>query len=253
MAKSIDKQIDHLFFHAELQKHGLIEMWEWIGLHNTGKNNPYHHSDHMYAVAASALRILRSEEEFQVMPEHTRVQEELVCLLICLWHDYNHTGGAESDEVNVDRAIAGFEAYWKEFGLRHKHLVEASQEQIPNPSLWVRFQMQAVSKGIRCTQYPFIHAPFTLVECAVRDADLLYTFDDQTGAIVYGLYKELESKLPEGMTFRDFLKGQTKFHEGVVLHTKLGQQIHTHLTEEVIREQNLYNTFVVGRSSTAKR
>lgn len=239
MARTLNTQINDIFFDEELRRAHLMDMWEHIVLTNPGKDNAYHNSQHMREVAMLALRILRCDPEFYNQTKEERQLDELICLLTCLWHDYGHSAGQFPDYKNIDIATNAFQRWWDNNGRSHQYLYEAGK--LPPGSSKIVVSTLTITdkvrKALRCTEFPFKYAPFTPVEMAIRDADLLYTFSDRTGDIVYGLYLELKPKLPEGMTFRDFLGGQTRFHESVTLFTPIGDSIHKQLSACTIREQ----------------
>lgn len=232
MKRTINRQMNDFFFDEYLKSKGLWEMWQHIVTTNKGVKNTYHNTLHMYYAAQLALQILRATPEYQKLDSSDKHNEELIVVVSLLWHDYDHSGGSLSDAENIQIAIAGY-AYWR------KHVrptptffnpvIEFEQE---------HFMIQAVSQTIEITEYPFIREPITLAQQVVRDADLLYTFCDETGDIVYGLYKELVPKLPKHMTFVGFLDGQVKFHDEVVLFTEPGKELHKQMKLAVIQEQH---------------
>jgi hypothetical protein len=223
--------MNDFFFDQFLKSKGLWEMWQHIVTTNKGVKNTYHNTLHMYYAAQLGLQILRATPEYQKLDSSDKHNEELIVVVSLLWHDYNHSGGSSSDAENIQFAIAGY-THWR----KHVRPIPANFNPVMEHEQ-EHFMIQSVSQTIEITEFPFIREPITLAQKVVRDADLLYTFCDETGDVVYGLYKELVPKLPKNMTFVGFLDGQVKFHNEVVLFTEPAKELHAQMKLAVIQEQ----------------
>lgn len=216
----------NMMFDQQLARLGLNVMWDHIKATNPGKDNKYHNTYHMYHMARITLDLLRTTPTYSSMSKEGRFTLETLAVTAALWHDYGHSGGALPDSENIKIACDAFEAYWRDIC-----------QQTPDTNhTTVELFITAVRNAIEVTEYPFVKTPAGAVAIALRDADLLYTFMDNTGEIVYGLYQELLPKLNH-MPFRQFLDAQTGFHDSVTLYTEVGQSIHAHYKGALIAEQ----------------
>lgn len=211
--ESIDDAVENVLFLKRLKAYGLLEMWDHIRLTNSGAQNPYHNNRHMFKMAQLALALYENSDL------HPNTVWPRIIVMACLWHDYGHSGGLFPDAVNIDVAVAGFHQWVDD------HPGEAGEH------------ISKVERLIRVTEFPFIHHPQTIPEQCVRDADLLYTFSDDTGVIVEGLYQELIPKLPAGTSFLDFTGLQRKFLSEAKFYTPEGQAIYEATWERVLKEQ----------------
>jgi len=218
----VSKFIADSLFDRKLFKLGLMDMWNHIQSNNLSSQLPYHNNNHMYRVAQLALTLLHEEPAFQGVNDTTKREYEQDIIIACLWHDFGHSGGVKTDAENIEYAVLMMCSY-----IQHTMIIG-------------RHQMDCIVDLIRCTQFPFDIYPRTFLQRVIRDADLLYTFDNDTGPIVEGLYLELKPKLPEGWTFQRFLEAQTDFHNGVELFTETGKHIHATLKERIIKAQIEY-------------
>lgn len=240
MIESINRRIENMLFIEELKRHGLFEMWHHITDNNPGGLNPYHNNSHMFRMSELALKIYRTVWDRTTMHEHEVITCEMDLLLACLWHDFDHSGGRFKDNVNIDRACNAFSFYWNEHGHVHPHVVAAANNSQHGTEFIVKAQIGRVVRLIRTTEYPFKAEPFGDVAESIRDADLLYTFTDDTGPIVYGLFQELQPIFPEGFSFEQFLEGQVKFHAEVELFTPFGKNMHIVMKDAVIEAQKAH-------------
>lgn len=206
----------------------LMEMFDFIKSNNPGGNNPYHNTDHMYHMAGIAVMLWRGTPEYARIGEKSRERFELCLIIACLWHDYAHSGGATTDDVNIKGAVVHFSAFWRHHWRRlckailGKRVSNATWQQVPNQL------RREIILLIEVTQFPFIKIPADGTQKCIRDADLLYTFTPRTGAIVRGLFEELykHQRLPTGWKFTQFLGGQKQFLANCELFTEQGKQIH---------------------------
>lgn len=231
MKRTINRQMNDFFFDQFLKSKGLWEMWQHIVTTNKGVKNTYHNTLHMYYAAQLGLQLLRATPEYQKLDSSDKHNEELVVVVSLLWHDYNHSGGSATDAENVAMAIheySHWRMYERNLGKSFHPVMDYEQ---------CEMMIRIIGDTIKVTEFPFIHEPITLAQKVVRDADLLYTFCDETGDVVYGLYKELVPKLPKNMTFVGFLDGQVKFHNEVVLFTEPAKELHAQMKLAVIQEQ----------------
>lgn len=236
---TVGQSVDEVIFNEELRQLGLFGMWEHIQKTNPSANLPYHNTKHMQGVAILAWKIYNAMPNYQDPGNLGRYQELKALLIACLWHDYDHSGGKEVDSVNINRAIAGFDK-WNTSARRDRGI----GTQI----------IEKAKQIIQVTEFPFVHYPDFHLEKIIRDADLLYTFSDNTGMIVFGLFSEMlqAGKFPEGFTFDDFLKGQRNFLSNAQFFTNIGDEIAKTHTERVLGLQIQYGETLSDALELAK-
>lgn len=229
---SISNRVDEILFLRKIEHLGLKPMWDHICRTNTARGNEYHNTEHMFGAAKLASKIWDVEVGANECASDTPEYRFVDVVVALLWHDFDHSGGKQSDVENIEDACSAFD-----------HFVDLPEFLELNTALgYVDGMDHSVKALIRVTEFPFVHEPRYIAEKIVRDADLLYSFTDNTGPILHGLYQELSKsgRLPEDMSFMDMIQGQTKFHNEVQLFTQTGLDIHTDLKAEVIREQVAY-------------
>lgn len=229
---SISNRVDEILFLLKIEQLGLKPMWDYICRSNGGRGNAYHNTEHMFGAAKLGWKIWEVEVAENKLPDDSPDFRMVDVIVALLWHDFDHSGGRLSDAENIEDAIAAFD-----------HFLDLPEFAEINMKLgYYDGQAHSVKDLIRVTEFPFVHEPRFLAEKIVRDADLLYSFADNTGPILKGLYDELSTsnRIPEDMVFLDMIRGQTKFHNEVQLFTATGLAIHTDLKAEVVREQMSY-------------
>ncbi|MDE1874587.1 MAG: hypothetical protein KGI79_00085 [Patescibacteria group bacterium] len=151
---------------------------------------PYHNFRHMLHVT----RLCYGACKFYGMHElHPRERRNL--LIAALFHDFDHTGRAGPDRINIAQAIRGFE----------RHCFSADREYLPR-----------VIDIIQATEWPRakLARGYPLPELILRDADSAQGLDpawiQQT---IFGLAAEW------GKSPLDLLKGQPEFIAGLRFQT----------------------------------
>lgn len=230
---SLTAQRQSIIFDEFLASRDLLMMWKHIEATNPGAKNAYHNTSHMYAVAQLGLDMLRVCPEYIDMDDTARYCSEIVVVTAGLWHDYGHTAGRLSDAENIEIAVDAFLAY--------THAAVNAPASMGVSLVWDSFKqiVPDVAGVLRVTEFPFVRTPVTVEQRVIRDADLLYTFCNETSTILGGLYEELLPKL-NGMKFVDFVKGQQAFHDNVVLFTPIGKAIHQKQAAAIIETQTVY-------------
>lgn len=126
----------------------MLDAIDYVQRNNPGRINPYHNTDHMFHVARLALLIYSRESK------NGCLGSQLALFVAAMFHDYNHSAGILSDDENIEAAVKA--ATW------YLH-VSNLKDLIPT-----------VEAAIRCTRYPYIKEPESLIEKCLRDADVLY-------------------------------------------------------------------------------
>lgn len=172
--------------HPELRKG-----FSWIIKNSTSNLLPYHNFNHLLVV----VRYVYQASQYYNLPE----KDEKELLMAALFHDVNHSGGSETDEVNIQRA---------KFAVSHV---------IDNYDIDI--DKDGVCGIISATQYPYVIGveELNLKQLIIRDADLMQVFEyNWIQQNMMGLSQEL--KIPLG----DMISGQKDFLNGVEFNTDWG-------------------------------
>lgn len=125
-------------------------------------------------------------------------------VLAAMFHDFNHSGGIVSDEINIANAV--------------RALNIAAYDCFTDKDVVV-----TAAELIAVTEFPFVHKPETIEQKIIRDADILQGCTEHFQKTIYiDLYMELLVKNP-GMTLIEFRLGQQKFLEGAEMFTEEGE------------------------------
>lgn len=214
----------------------LKEMAEWI-FNNNPTKAIYHGNEHLYGVAAIALALYRANPTADKLDRVYRLGHEIILVVAALWHDFGHSAGHKPDKENIELAIDSFNNYVS----AHPRFDGFISGIAPFISATRQDVFDSIHRAIRCTEYTdgkFPISPFDLVQCSLRDADILYTFDPKTtGRIAHELYQELYASGNYRADYSEFLQAQRRFHAGVEMSTMLGEQIHSSNLEKVLEAQ----------------
>lgn len=181
-----------------------------IQTENPSGDLPYHNNAHMCGVMNMAL-ILYDEEKGDVSEEE-EMRDKFVIVTASLLHDYGHSGGKLPDSENIEIAI--------------KALKDCEEIGEAIPYYYYPTVMILAENAIRCTQFPFVIEPTTLVEKCIRDADLLEasaSMDPTT--IMEDLRAEMSVTRGRDITLEEMLEGQKAFLSNVSFYTNYGKSI----------------------------
>lgn len=183
-----------------IKLHKLDAFWQFYNQNNTAKGLAYHNHIHtcwmMSEVSALAVDCFLDTDDTRKL------------ILAAMFHDFCHSGGLTDDADNVTRAIEGFK----------KAMICSVNDGLSAADC------REVAELIRVTQFPFIHAPTTLSQQIIRDADVLYGVGQRFKKVIYvDLYSELLVSKPD-MSFASFVEGQKLFLQSVEMFTGIGQR-----------------------------
>lgn len=191
----------------------LIQYFKVIFNTSTNLRAPYHNFRHM-------LHVLYLCYQACIFYKDTLTPREMRSLLIAaLFHDFNHCGVMGDDDLNISRAIRGFE----------KNMLKEDVE-----------SSSSIIDTIRATQFPYVtpSEELTLSGQIIRDADKGQPFSiawiQQT---VIGLSSEWDMKPIE------ILRGQPVYLEQLSFCTLWGQSI---FTAEVIEDKIKETRAILG-------
>jgi hypothetical protein len=160
----------------------------------------------------------------------TKKYSQTLGVVAAMFHDCGHSVGQLSDPENVEIAV---------YCLR-----QACQEQ--EIAFLDRSNRDTIAEAIRKTVYHggyFPKEPTTLIEKALRDADVFLPFhlhDAEGQELLLGLYHEIVSDTFDFPKWSSYLDGQIKFVTGVQYFTSYGKWMRTHwMTQAIERLRKL--------------
>jgi len=161
-----------------IRRYELEDYVKLLYSNNEAAFSPYHNFCH-------GLSVLKYAEIISRLLNTTGVSKQLA--IACLFHDFNHSAGKETDAWNVQTAIISMTGR-----LKPKHL----------------YMMEDVAQIIQATQYPYVVDRFDLTyeQAIIRDADLLQMIDgNYIQRIAIPLCTEMKWNIDE------FRNAQTEF------------------------------------------
>lgn len=186
---------------------GLHGEYSWFVKNNPSNNLPYHNLFH----ARCMIENCYDGAQYYNLP----FDATKLLLTAAIFHDFAHTGGAETDHENIRRAY-------------HHGLRVFFNGDVP----------RVVWGCVRVTEYPFIHMPMTIEERIIRDADLMqYRYDNWLEMYETNLKKEIEVKMGREVTRDEMYWGNVRFWKtearyftdwGKMMHKKDGIALNRH-------------------------
>lgn len=177
----------------------LPRAFRYIVENNKSNAAPYHSLHHM-------LRVMYHCNDGAVY--HNLDSKSRINLLVAaLFHDFNHTQGKSKDDVNVQIAIAGVQAWYHS-----------------NPLNETNVNIDKVVEIIKATQYPYVipAEDLTIEQKIIRDADLMPSLEvDWINTMIVGLKEEMGVE-----SFLHMVEGQQRFHEGIKMCSTWGQAVY---------------------------
>ncbi len=187
---------------------------------NPSANIPYHNNFHTATMILNCFDGLKAEKE----------SWNTDLIVAATFHDYNHSGGTETDDKNILRAVKGFDSWVRR------------QTTMPTE------QRKQIREMIRVTQYPYIREPKTIEEAIIRDADLMTMYEDNWYKMIFvGLRQELEIARKTSISVTDMALGMVDFMADIKWHTswaqekaKAGWWLAEHRIAQVLKYQNIF-------------
>ena len=193
---------------------------KWINENSTSNMLPYHNLNHLLTVVFYC----------DTMSNHYKVTgtDKDNILLAALFHDVNHTGGKESDVVNVENSKNAIQQFMSTISMDPEYTYG---EGISYP-----FDIELICSLLDATQYPYVIAEdkLTLLQQIIRDADLMQIFEyNWIHQNIYGIAKELNKSVVE------FLPLQRKFMESATFNTEYGKKMREYGMDARIEELDM--------------
>ncbi len=184
-----------MIFHEIFKKEDYLgNALKYVIDNNEANLLPYHNLNHNIVVTSYCYYIAETMNINKNDKKHL--------LLSALFHDFNHSGGKEKDNVNVSLAKKGLEKYIKE----NK----------------INIDINKCFEILDATQYPYIIEDDKLnnLQMIIRDADLCQLFENTRLYFnFYGLKTEMN------IDFKDMLVGQKKFIDSIKFNTTFGKEL----------------------------
>ena len=178
-----------------LYEGNVVGYFQAIFNHAQNLLHPYHNFRHMFHVMWLCYQAC-------IFYASTLSRREMRDLIIAaMFHDFDHSGMMGSDDLNIERAVRGFE----------KYIAREDQAHAEN-----------IISLIHVTEYPYQIASKNLSLCGqiIRDADLSQALSPAwIQQVIFGLAAEWQKKPIE------VLKDQGAFHKNLKLHTEWARQM----------------------------
>lgn len=189
--------------------------FKWYVTHCESMSLPYHNLSHTLKMMWHIIQIYKKSQykykEYGFKIDDTNLY---MLLLSALFHDYNHSGGKFTDDVNVGIAKAG---------------LRDCLEELTSMGETEQLILSTCSSIIEATQYPYIISDddLNIDQRIIRECDILVDyFDDYITHNIFGLMSEMKT----GKNIYDFTAGYMEFTFGALNNLKL------EYSKEVIRE-----------------
>lgn len=179
--------------------------FSWIMKNSTSNDLPYHNFNHLLTVVRYVYEACKRYE--------LEEKDEKELLVAALFHDVNHSGGKETDDVNVRVAKDAIRNFIKE----NNFSVDSDE----------------VCRIVDATQYPYVIdvSDLDLKQKIIRDADLMQVYEyNWIQQNMMGLCSELN------VTMDRMIEGQKKFLSSAEFNTDWGKEKHSAEWDNVIRK-----------------
>lgn len=183
---------------ATCEEYGLTTLLRYVQKAQFDTHNAYHNVDHCIRVALRFVELMSASG--------WRLKHDITCgMIAALFHDFGHTGKGP-DINNIEIAVKGmYDAQpVRDYFGRSLHIA-------------------SVEKAIRCTEFrdmDFPIEPTSILECCLRDADLMESMEPH--CIQYVMHDLCEEM---GVDVIKAIPLQIDFLKNAVMHTQAGEYI----------------------------
>ncbi len=192
----------------------LVKGFSWKMKNSKSNDLPYHNFNHLLTV----VRYCFEGSSYYSLDE----KDERELLLAALFHDVNHSGGKDSDDINVKVAKSTVTNFIRDYN--------------------IDVDIDEVCKIIDATQYPYVieSKDLDLTQEIIRDADLMQVFEyNWIQQNMMGLCSEM------GVTMDKMIVGQKQFLMSAQFNTEWGKEKQSEKWEDVLNKlddlEMLYN------------
>lgn len=193
---------------------------------NPAREAPYHNNVHMGQMTCLAFRLYEAGEKCKPSD-----QDAIVMLLAGMLHDYEHSAGKRTDDLNIICALHALERF-----VRFSPFMQGIENKVRRELLH-----DLAEEAICCTEFPFVHEPKSLAQMYLRDADLLYAASTGNPSIILeDLRKEIATSMGREVSYEEMLEGQVKFMGNAKLYTKPGQELHQLVSRQYLEAMVAY-------------
>jgi hypothetical protein len=184
-------------FEALVEEYGLSTIYRYVQEPQFETGNAYHNPDHCIRVAWRFVELMTASG-WRLKADYARG------IVAALFHDFGHTGkGPDINNIEIAvKGLRGAECVHDYFGPAGIGIIE---------------------RAIRCTEFrdmAFPIEPASILECCLRDADLMESLEPH--CIQYVMFDLCEEM---GVIPVDAIPNQIAFLKGAVMHTQAGEYV----------------------------
>jgi len=170
-------------------------------------DNPYHNNSHLISVFDNVLKMCKYY--------NIKNGDKTSLGLAAIFHDFKHNGKMGHDDVNIKKAIKGFDTWFYRLDEEYQSSIDKDK----------------VYKFIKCTEFPRKNKPISLEESIIMDADMLSAYTtDWPNTTIIGLSKEYN------ITVKQQIDNQIKFIKELEFYTDYAIKIHNDKRDKLINE-----------------
>jgi hypothetical protein len=199
-------------YYKIITHYGLEHYLKDVLTESNSNSAPYHNIYHVMCMVKNVVMLGESESlsDYKI--------KNLV--ISVLFHDFNHSQGKFSDDVNVEIALASFLRFSKESDEDNLEIIE----------------------NIRATEYPYAISDNVLTQSQkiIRDCDMMQAFEDNyIQQLVFGLgVGEM------GRTLDETVSGLYAFTKNMEMYTVLGKQLLNNNVNLILTELYFLKTLI---------
>ena len=175
-----------------IERYNLEPFNEYMTLFNKAKDLPYHNNQHSFDVFLNTFEGL-----FYEQADDTTMRGALAG---AMFHDFNHSGGKETDAMNIKHALDGL---YNAQSYACSMMIGLSID-----------ELNIAVDTIKITEFPFKNPPTKIYERVIRDADLMQAYESSLSVLTnqfQGLQREIQLSTGVQYTFGIFMGKNVDF------------------------------------------
>lgn len=182
---------------------------------NNVTSNPYHNNSHLINVFYNVMKMI----DYYKIEDGDRISLGLSAI----FHDFKHNGKIGHDDINIQKAINGFNTWYYRLDDELKNYIKTDD----------------IYNLIWCTEFPRKNTPKNLKESIIMDSDMLSAYTtDWPNTIIIGLSKEYN------VTVKEQIDNQIKFIENLIFYTEYANNIHEEKKNKFLTELNFLKDII---------